>query len=70
MRADIVEEETAVNEEHDKQDYDKNWKVLEEKWKVHAAEPDLIATEMLAFPSQSSKNEKGSDPINEKTTPL
>ena len=33
-------------------------------------ETDLIATEMLAFPSKSSRNKIDSDPLNEKTTPI
>ena len=33
-------------------------------------DPDLIATEMLGFPSKSSRNRHDSDPINEKTTPI
>ena len=31
--------------------------------------PDLIATEMLLFPSKS-RNKNDSDPINGKTTPI
>ena len=33
-------------------------------------EPDLIATEMLAFPSKPSRSQNGSEPVNEKTTPI
>ena len=33
-------------------------------------EPDLIVSEMLAFPSNSSRNKNGSDPKNGKTTPI
>ena len=33
-------------------------------------QPDLIVTEMLAFPSKSSRNKNDSDPINGKTTPI
>ena len=40
-------------------------------WKPgHTVESDLIATEMLAFPSKSSRDEDDSDLINEKTTPI
>ena len=35
----------------------------------YPVEPDLIVTEMLAFPSKSSINKKDSDPINGKTIP-
>ena len=38
--------------------------------KVSTVEPDLIATEMLAFPSKSSRNKNDSDLINGKTTPI
>ena len=31
-------------------------------------EPDFIATEMSAFPSNSSRNKCDIDPVNEKTT--
>ena len=46
-------------------------KLLLTQWmcrRADAVEPDLIATEMLAFPSKSSRNKNGSDPINAKTT--
>ena len=33
-------------------------------------EPGLIATEMLAFPSKSSRNKNDSDPLDGKTTPI
>ena len=33
-------------------------------------EPDLIATEMLEFPSKSSRNKNDSDPINGNTDPI
>ena len=35
---------------------------------IVTVESDLIATEMLAFPSKSSRNKNDSDPINGKTT--
>ena len=37
---------------------------------IAAVEPDLIATEMLAPPSKSSRNQNDSDPVNGKTTPI
>ena len=33
-------------------------------------ESDLIATEMLASPSNLSRNKNDSDPMNENTTPI
>ena len=30
----------------------------------------MIATEILAFPSKSSRNKNDGDPVNEKTTPI
>ena len=36
----------------------------------NTVEADLIAREMLAFPSKSSGNKNDSDPINGKTTPI
>ena len=33
-------------------------------------ELDLIATEMLAFPSKLSRNKNDSDPISGRTTPI
>ena len=35
----------------------------------NTVEPDLIATEMLVFPSKSSRNKNDSNSTNEKTTP-
>ena len=36
----------------------------------YTVEPNLIATEILVFPSKSSRNKNDSDPINGKTTPI
>ena len=33
-------------------------------------ESNLIATEMVAFPSKSSRNNNDSDPVNGRTTPI
>ena len=33
-------------------------------------EPEFTTTEILAFPSKSLRNKNGSDPIDEKTTPI